>query len=299
MVTIVLPTYNGEKYIRKSIESVIAQTYKEWELIVIDDCSVDHTNQIVQEYVEKDHRIKLFKNTQNLRLPSSLNVGFKKSKGKYLTWTSDDNLFKPEALETLRNRLRDNPKSGLVFSDMDYIDSQGRIIGHTPKVFSTDEIYYRNIVGASFMYTRDVYQSIGDYNNQKFLVEDYDYWLRIARKFHIQYVEKSLYLYRQHEGSLTETRNHEMLEAKVKLLEEELEEIELNQEIKAKIYKELAIASFSLDRFEQMKLYIDKIQCAQKSISDLPPKLRISYRIGEKPTRFIKNLYKVVKKGIK
>lgn len=296
MVTIVLPTYNGEKYIRQSIESVIGQTYKEWELIVIDDCSTDHTNQIVKEYVKKDHRVKLYKNLQNLRLPSSLNVGFKKSRGQYLIWTSDDNLFKPEALETLRNRLRDNPKLGLVFSDMDYIDSEGRIIGHTPPIYSVNEIFYRNIVGASFMYRREVYQNIGDYNNQKFLVEDYDYWLRIARKFDIQYVEKSLYLYRQHKGSLTETKNHDMLDAKVKLLEEGLNATELNQEIKAMIYRELAIANFSLDRFDQMKFYIKKLRCIQKSISNLPQKVRISYRIGEKPTQLIKKIYRVTKK---
>lgn len=296
MISIILPTYNGERYIREAIDSVLMQTYQDWEMIVIDDHSTDRTNEIVQSYVDHDKRIKLHRNQQNMRLPTSLNIGFSKAKGDYLTWTSDDNVFKPEALQVLVEALTDDPKIGLVFAAMDYIDNEGKLTGHTQAVLSKDELFYKNIVGASFMYTRKVYEMIGDYDTHKFLVEDYDYWIRIARKFDIQYVKKSLYLYRQHGGSLTETRNHDMLEAKVKLLEEELNESDVKPEIKEKIYRELAIASFSLDHFEQMKFYINKMRCTQKNISDLPRKIRVSYRIGKWPTKFIRKIYRTMKK---
>ena len=69
LISIVLPVYNGERFLRASIDSVVAQTYQNWELLVVDDCSTDSTADIVREYVQKDSRIKYFKNEVNLRLP--------------------------------------------------------------------------------------------------------------------------------------------------------------------------------------------------------------------------------------
>ena len=72
LVSIVLPTYNGEKYLADSIESVISQTYKNWELIIINDCSTDKTLEIAQSYAAKDNRIKVYSNDENLKVPKSL-----------------------------------------------------------------------------------------------------------------------------------------------------------------------------------------------------------------------------------
>lgn len=101
LVSIVLPTYNGEKFIRESIESVINQTYKNWELIIVNDCSTDGTLQIIEEYAQKDNRIKYITNEVNSRTAQSLNNGFKLAKGEYYTWTSDDNMYKPNAVEKM------------------------------------------------------------------------------------------------------------------------------------------------------------------------------------------------------
>lgn len=295
MVSIVLPTYNGERYIRESIKSVLMQTYQDWELIIIDDHSEDRTNEIIQSYADNDKRIKLYTNPYNMRLPASLNIGFSKAKGEYLTWTSDDNLFKPEALQVLMTALTDDPKIDLVFSAMDYIDNGGNLIGHTSAVSSKDEIFYKNIVGASFMYTRRAYELIGDYDVDKFLVEDYDYWLRIAKKSNIRYIDKSLYLYRLHSASLTETKNRQILEAKTALLEEELCSTNLNPSIKRNVYRELAIADLGLDRYEELRYHIKKMKEIQKDIKDLPRKVKIAYRIGKGPSLFIKRVYRIIK----
>ena len=83
LVSIVLPTYNGEKYLADSIESVISQTYKNWELIIINDCSTDKTLEIAQSYAAKDNRIKVYSNDENLKVPKSLNRGFSLANGKY------------------------------------------------------------------------------------------------------------------------------------------------------------------------------------------------------------------------
>ena len=76
LISIVLPVYNGAKYLRESIDSVLAQTYTNWELLIVDDCSGDETPEIAREYAEKDPRIHYYRNEQNLRLPRNLNKGF-------------------------------------------------------------------------------------------------------------------------------------------------------------------------------------------------------------------------------
>ena len=97
-VSIVLPTYNGEDYLRESIESVISQTFTDWELIIVNDCSTDSTPKIAEAYAAKDCRIRVIHNEKNQKLPNSLNIGFESASGDYLTWTSDDNIFHHEAL---------------------------------------------------------------------------------------------------------------------------------------------------------------------------------------------------------
>jgi glycosyltransferase involved in cell wall biosynthesis len=121
MISVIMPVYNGEKYLRQSIESVIQQTYKDWELIIVNDCSIDNSRNIMQSYADTDSRIRIVDNGSNLKLPMSLNAGFRQAKGKYLTWTSDDNLYKPNALEELSRYLDYNSEIGLVYSDMDFV----------------------------------------------------------------------------------------------------------------------------------------------------------------------------------
>lgn len=116
LISIVLPVYNGEKYLRESIDSVLAQTYKNWELLIVDDCSTDSSAAIAKEYASKDRRIYYYRNENNLRLPRNLNKGFRLAKGDYLTWTSDDNKFKPMALEKMYDALKNNQDAQFVFA---------------------------------------------------------------------------------------------------------------------------------------------------------------------------------------
>ena len=113
-VSIVLPVFNGEKFIKDSIESVLNQTFKDFELIIVNDCSTDSTPDIINSYAEKDSRIKIINNKTNLKLPQSLNVGFKNAKGEYYTWTSDDNIYKENAIEYMASFLDKNKNTALV-----------------------------------------------------------------------------------------------------------------------------------------------------------------------------------------
>jgi glycosyltransferase involved in cell wall biosynthesis len=208
LVSIVLPVYNGATFLRDSIESVIAQTYKNWELLILDDCSTDETPEISREYEAKDSRIHYHRNEKNLKLPGNLNKGFSMAKGEYLTWTSDDNRYRPHALETMLTTIKEK-EVGLVFADYQVIDENDQEI----KVVSVQNgskgrVLSYNVVGACFLYTREVYETVGDYDTELFLVEDWDYWQRVMMKFSSYAIAQILYDYRQHSASLTSTKNN-------------------------------------------------------------------------------------------
>lgn len=215
-VSVVLPTYNGEKYIRESIESICNQTFVDWELIIVNDCSTDNTLQIIDEFVKKDSRIKVICNEENQKLPRSLNIGFREATGEYLTWTSDDNIYLEKALECMVEFLNDNRDCYMVCTAMNFVDKNGDFM-HKHVSYTNEDMYMYDCVGACFMYRREVLDDIGEYDPDLFLCEDYDYWLRILFKYgHIAYIEDILYLYRVHNESLS-VRNYEIMRQFMKL----------------------------------------------------------------------------------
>ena len=206
LISIVLPVYNGEKYLRESIDSIISQTYENWELLILDDCSTDSSPIIAKEYENNDERIHYYRNEKNLRLPRNLNKGFSLAKGDYLTWTSDDNRYKSTALEKMYNALKTSENAQFVFASCRIIDEEGKEIEYIMvNEESKKRIVGLDSVGACFMYTRKVYEEIGDYDPTYTLVEDFDYWQRIFVKFDTTVITEILYQYRWHDGALTST----------------------------------------------------------------------------------------------
>lgn len=209
LISIVLPIYNGERYMQESIDSVCAQTYANWELLIMDDGSTDATASIASEYEVKDPRIHYYRNSQNIGLPKILNRGFSLAHGEYLTWTSDDNYYYPTALEVMCNVLEEKNKD-FVFAAYDVIDANGAIIDCIrPSGSFRSMITGYNPVGACFMYSRKAYEATGEYDPNLALVEDFDYWQRIFMKFESVCVRDTLYAYRRHDGTLTSTMKKE------------------------------------------------------------------------------------------
>ncbi len=203
LVSIVLPTYNGQRYLAESVESCRAQTYGNWELIIVDDASTDGTPAIIEEYQRKDGRIRSVRNETNRKLPASLNRGFAEARGEYLTWTSDDNMYRPRALEEMVRFLEERPGTALVYCDYGIIDECGALPGRVGTVPSPEWLSDRNCVGPCFLYRRALYDALGGYAEDLFLAEDYDYWLRAFCRFRLEALHCDLYLYRNHSESLT------------------------------------------------------------------------------------------------
>lgn len=203
LVSIVLPTYKRANVLPFAIRSVLAQTYTNWELIVVDDNSPDNTAEVVASFT--DPRIRYVKNEPNLKLPRALNRGFSLARGDYLTWTSDDNLFAEQAIEKMLERLGVGD-CDLVYADY-YLfseqDAEGRPHdGRHDKLPDTVQLEKGNHIGACFLYTRRVYDKIGDYDPDLFLVEDYDYFIRAARHFRLCHIAEPLYYFRRDDDTL-------------------------------------------------------------------------------------------------
>lgn len=256
LISIILPTYNGAKYIEKSIESIRNQTYQKFELIIVDDASTDKTPEIVDKYAEIDFRIKVIHNPKNCRLPKSLNIGFSNAKGKYFTWTSDDNIYKEDAFEKMLNVFNRNPQIDLVYADMTLINERGREtgrrIGKNP-----DAIYQGNFIGACFLYRKEVHFALGGYKEEWFLMEDYDFWIRAYEyPFHFYYLPENLYYYREHKKSLTSKKLMENQKLNIKYAKFEIrkinKEISRKFEIKSDIYGRIA-KNLQLNQFSQKK----------------------------------------------
>lgn len=204
-ISIVLPVYNGEKYLEQALDSIIGQTYQEWELIVVNDCSNDGTSEILESYKNKDTRICIIENETNQKLPSSLNIGFEQASGEYLTWTSDDNLYMSSALEIMSQYLDENQDIDFVYTNFMGIDENGDDIGIYHQL-EPQQMLFKNCVGASFLYRRKIFDVLGGYDPQWFLVEDYEYWMRVYQHFQMKHLDEVVYKYRFHSDSLTTTR---------------------------------------------------------------------------------------------
>lgn len=203
LVSIVLPTYKRARVLPHAIRSVLAQTYEHWELIVVDDNSPDETPQVVESF--DDPRIRYVRNDPNLKLPRALNRGFSLARGEYLTWTSDDNLYAPRAIEAMAARLQQGG-CDLVYADywlFSKDDADGRPLDpQVDRLPDTMQLEKGNHMGACFLYTRRLYEAVGDYDPELFLVEDYDFFIRAAQRFRFAHIAEPLYYFRRDDDTL-------------------------------------------------------------------------------------------------
>lgn len=222
-VSIVLPTYNGSKYIEWSIKSCLMQTFEDFELIIVNDGSTDNTLKIIEEYAGQDARIQIIHNPENKNLPVSLNIGFSRARGKYHTWTSDDNFYLPGALEEMVKYLEGHKPIDIVYCDFLMRDLKtGRDSLRT--VEDIEAITKGNYIGACFLYKSEVTRKLNGYKEDLFCVEDYDFWLRACRGgFRFAPLHKLLYVYRyNHDSSLTVQKRQRVLDMTDRLIQEHL-----------------------------------------------------------------------------
>jgi len=219
LVSIILPVYNGADYVDIAIESILMQTYTNFELIIIDDGSTDGTPEILDYYALVDKRVKVT-HQENRRLPRTLSRGFRQARGEYFTWTSADNIVHPKFLEKFVDEMNKHPRTGMFYANMELIDEKGypktdfdwysidernRSFVMFPKCVLELNTVANNYIGAAFMYRAVIACVVEDYSMFKFGIEDYDYWMKVNELFDLRHTtfEEIEYSYRMHSESLT------------------------------------------------------------------------------------------------
>lgn len=210
LVSIIMPSYNTGKYIGESIRSVLAQTYKNWELIIVDDCSSDNTDAVVKEYLQ-DTRIRYLKNQRNSGAAVSRNYALREAQGKWVAFLDSDDTWHPEKLE---RQIRFMEETGYKFTYTDYkIQLNGTWLPYiyygpdkVTKRKMKDYCYFSTI---TVMYDREYVGLIQIEPVKK--NNDYAMWLRIIEKTPCYRLPECLSYYIKHDGSISSGRKWKLI----------------------------------------------------------------------------------------
>lgn len=201
-ISVILPTFNREKTLRRAVQSVIEQTFTDWELVVVDDGSSDNTFQLITEFMKKNPGIRYMKHT-NRKAALSRNAGIQASFGRYITFLDSDDFYLPEHLESRFSHFETHPETDLL---------SGGFCGDDD-VYVTDcynpdrKIHIQEcILGATLFGKRNLFFSLGGFGNLDY-AEDTDFWKRASERFFVKkLLEPKTYIYQQSDDSITRNR---------------------------------------------------------------------------------------------
>tara|TARA_B100000508_G_C11457398_1_gene277435 strand:- start:860 stop:1855 length:996 start_codon:yes stop_codon:yes gene_type:complete len=209
LISIVLPCYNGEKFIETSIGSIQQQSHQEFELIVIDDGSTDDSFLICKNLAEKDPRIRLIKNDRNQGLIYTLNKGISLANGIYIARMDADDLSHPKRLEKQLHYLKEHPEIDILGTDVKVIDQKDNHIKSSSKIcFSPSAIkfsaYFAQPLVHGSILAKSAVLKKHNYAAEYIHCEDYELWLRLLSKGHkIANLDSKLYFYRVNSESVS------------------------------------------------------------------------------------------------
>ena len=224
LISIVLPVYNGEKYIKHAIDSILNQTFKEFELIVVDDASTDSTPEILKEYIHKDKRIIVIRNEKNLYIARSLNKGIGLSRSNIIARMDADDVSFPSRLEMQYKLISDDPEVGVVGADIQIIDENDRVLTYrsyktNPGSLKRTMMRYSPFAHPVVMFRKSYASEFGLYDHRYSPSEDVDLWFKMGSKYKFSSVPYPLLKYRVFMNSTSnrKLRRVEMLTLKMRI----------------------------------------------------------------------------------
>lgn len=183
LVSVIIPVYNVEKYVKDAVESIQNQSYKNLEIIIIDDGSTDHTYDIVNKLAKQDNRIKLYRNEKNLKIVKTLNLGLSVANGEYIARMDGDDISALDRIERKVKFLEENEEFDLVGCGMKAIDIDGNQIGQTVHYSNQnlllESLEYVTPVSHIWLARKSLYDKLNGYREMSG-VEDYDFLLRMT-----------------------------------------------------------------------------------------------------------------------
>lgn len=221
-ISVLMPAYNTEKYISEAIESILNQTFRDFEFIIIDDGSIDATWSIIENYKDKDLRIVAQKNIKNLGITKTRNKLISLAKGEYIVWQDADDISLNERLEKQFYFMEKNPEVGVCGGYLQLFNEKGNL---GIRKYATDDTSLRRSIfrfnpvaqPAAIMRTK-CFKESGMYNENLALTEDLEILFKIGTKYKFANIPEVLVRYRQHSNSATfsKLRNMEMAALKIR-----------------------------------------------------------------------------------
>jgi glycosyltransferase involved in cell wall biosynthesis len=206
-VTVLMSVYNGQRYLREAIESILSQTWKDFEFLIINDASTDRSRDIITSY--DDARILLVDNPENIGLTKSLNRGLEMAKGEYIARQDDDDISLPRRLEHQVRFLDEHLNMALVGTNIRFINGRGKsIISFKKRPLSNMAVKWHLIFSNPFIHTSVmirrsiVWGELQGYDERFVRAQDFELFSRIARKYSVRNMPQCLVRYRRHSGSL-------------------------------------------------------------------------------------------------
>jgi glycosyltransferase involved in cell wall biosynthesis len=208
LVSVVMPVFNSEKYADDAIRSVLCQTFRDFEFIIVNDRSTDGSLALLEKWAKKDRRIVLVQNRARLGISGSRNAGLAHAKGKLIMNMDHDDVCHPERMHLQAHYLSQNPEVGIVGSDIDVINDAGKTIGE--RHFPQDDAAIRQALLQSSPFTHpstmvrsSAYARAGKYNKEFEPADDYELYFRIGRAFKFGNISAHLLKHRIHGGATT------------------------------------------------------------------------------------------------
>lgn len=215
LVSISIPSRNGAKHLRESIESVLAQTFTDFELVLIDDFSSDETWTIAQEYVRRDGRVSVVRNNKTLGLVGNFNACIEHGKGRYLCIWHQDDVMMPQNIERKIALLEANPQVGFVHSNILMIDAQGGVLSEHWEIESKRDYivpgreFFLKMIEPGKNYVccpsvvarRECYEKLGNFRSELYFTCDWEMWMRLALYYDVGCLGAPLVQFRRHTDS--------------------------------------------------------------------------------------------------
>ena len=231
-VSAIMPAYNAEKYIKEAIESILSQTFGDFEFIIINDCSKDATEEIILSYT--DPRVVYIKNDENLRVARTLNKGLEIAQGEYIARMDADDISLPDRFEKQVKYLDTHPEVAVLGTNVEVFDEDGPICtgwsSTDPAQMKVDLFFSCGLAHPSVMMRKNVIRELGGYDAQYEGLEDYQLWCRVAEKYGVTTLPELLFRYRIHGGQVTKNPSPEYLSRMRRLKEWQLSQLGLSME---------------------------------------------------------------------
>lgn len=269
LVTVLMPVYNGEKYLKEAIESILSQTFRDFEFLIIDDGSTDKSAEIIASF--NDTRIRLERNEINLGLIKTLNKGLKMSKGKYIARMDCDDVSLPKRLSAQASFMENNHEVGVCGSWTKVIGLRKNFVNKYPE--SHKEIQAYLLFNTPFAHPtviirKEIIEKYKlEYNENYKHAEDYELWSRIIKNTKVSNIKKVLFHYRMHPESISKKNYSIQIENSNKVRLDLLNQLNINPTPKElDIHRRFICPDYlnSKDFISQMEIWFSKILSANE-----------------------------------